>query len=68
MLNVGSRVKVSTGRYQGKTGTIIKVDSQKWHKGGVVRSGMLYTVMFTDGETVPFNADMLEEISTGALK
>ncbi|MGH9765516.1 MAG: KOW motif-containing protein [Blastocatellia bacterium] len=68
MINVGSRVRVSTGLYKGKTGTVIKVDSQKWHKGRLSKSGILYTVVFTDEETVPFEAEMLEEIGTGALK
>ncbi|HYL97958.1 MAG TPA: KOW motif-containing protein [Blastocatellia bacterium] len=68
MINVGSKVRVATGLYKGKTGVVIKVDSQKWHKGRLTTSGVLYTVVFTDEETVPFEAEMLEEIGTAALK
>jgi hypothetical protein len=68
MINVGSKVRVSTGLYQGKTGVVIKVDSQKWHKSRLSKTGLLYTVVFTDEETVPFEAEMLEELGTGTLK
>jgi hypothetical protein len=61
MINVGVRVKVLVGFKTGKVGTIIKRDSQQWHRGSISGGGELYTVMFDDGETIPYSREALEE-------
>jgi hypothetical protein len=64
MINVGSNVRVLSGRFAGKVGSVLKVESQRWHKSTLSRSDLLYTIMFPDGETVPFLEDLLEETRT----
>ncbi|HKV41925.1 MAG TPA: KOW motif-containing protein [Blastocatellia bacterium] len=67
MINVGSTVRVLSGRFAGKVGSVLRVESQKWHKGNLGRSDRLYTIVFPDGETVPFLEHLLEEARTRDL-
>jgi len=62
MIHVGSKVKVLSGKHEGKVGNVIKRDLQRSSRASRGSPSWLYTVVFANGETIPFFKDDLEEV------
>jgi hypothetical protein len=62
MIHVGSQVKVLSGKHAGKVGNVIKRDLQRSSRPSSSRPSWLYTVVFPNGETIPYFRDDLEEL------
>jgi hypothetical protein len=62
MVHVGSQVKVLSGTHAGKVGNVVKRDLQRSNRPSTTGPSWLYTVMFANGETIPYFRDDLEEI------
>ena len=62
MIHVGSKVKVLSGQHAGKVGNVVKRDPQRSNRASTTRPSWLYTVMFANGETIPYFKDDLEEM------
>ena len=62
MIHVGSQVKVLSGQHAGKIGSVVKRDLQRSNRPSTKGPSWLYTVMFANGETIPYFKDDLEEM------